>query len=92
MNGKLQGEPQKTRATGDCNGVSSLFFGESLGVTRWSPGVAIAWLWEVKMVAAGIGYLGLLKREFQKLQREDKTGKTTTASHRRFHGKLTREG
>ena len=44
------------------------------------------------MVAAGFGYLGLLKREFQKLQREDKTGKTTTASHRRFHGKLTREG
>ena len=27
------------------------------------------------MVAAEMGYLGLLKREFQKLQREDKTGK-----------------
>ena len=38
------------------------------------------WLWEVEMVAAGISYLCLLKREFQKVQQEDKTGKTTTAS------------
>ena len=34
----------------------------------------------MEKVAAGIGYLGLLKREFQKVQQEDKTGKTTTAS------------
>ena len=41
---------------------------------------------EVEIVAAGIGYLGLLKWEFQKLQREDETGKTAEAS-----SKLPRE-
>ena len=50
-----------------------------LGETRCSSGVTTGLLWEVEMVAAGIG-LGLLKRESQKLQWEDKTGKTAEAS------------
>ena len=58
--------------------VVSFFWG-GLGETRCSLGVTTGLLWEVEMVAAGIG-LWLLKRESQKLQWEDKTGKTAEAS------------
>ena len=38
------------------------------------------------MVEAGIGCFGLIKGEFQKLQREDKTGKTAEASFKAATG------